>query len=369
VSTAKSLKIRVNHDSAVVLHVQIAAQFEALIRSGLLTPGDRIPTVRRISEECGVSVVTAMRALQELARKGLVRSKTGAGTLVAEPRPATTEILVCYGVPRSKTTSFHFFREINEGLNSGYADPERRYVTTFTDGHDYTAGEIVAAARARSSDGLVAYARASPVPDALAEVSHELPCVALLPRLRLPHCDAVTTEIARPLTLMLRQRHRRGQRLFAYLGYEFISRAAADPSPYAQLPIAFDAATKGMGIVPLINRTPGDVTRRHSPLRQQADEQRQACLRLPPGCTLVAETASIADRALEASPALDIITYTESRRTAERLRGVVSLLYVGLSVAARASVSLLRSRRSGSAPPRIVSVSPDVMERDTATIA
>ncbi|MEM1084992.1 MAG: GntR family transcriptional regulator [Verrucomicrobiota bacterium] len=48
-------------------------------------PGDLLPTQQEIAKETGASMITVKRAIQELAREGLVRSIPGKGTIVQQP--------------------------------------------------------------------------------------------------------------------------------------------------------------------------------------------------------------------------------------------------------------------------------------------
>lgn len=48
-----------------------------------MAPGARVPSERELAEHHGVSLMTARRALVELARLGLVTRRVGAGTFVA----------------------------------------------------------------------------------------------------------------------------------------------------------------------------------------------------------------------------------------------------------------------------------------------
>src|SRR3954447_23273087 len=49
--------------------------------------GTRIPSTRRITQEWGVAMATATKALATLNQEGLVRAVPGVGTVVAEPGP------------------------------------------------------------------------------------------------------------------------------------------------------------------------------------------------------------------------------------------------------------------------------------------
>ncbi|MFE9295218.1 TetR/AcrR family transcriptional regulator C-terminal domain-containing protein [Streptomyces niveus] len=66
-------------------YLRIAAELRRRIASGDLAPGDRVPSTRRITEEWGVAMATATKALAALNQEGLVRAVPGVGTVVTEP--------------------------------------------------------------------------------------------------------------------------------------------------------------------------------------------------------------------------------------------------------------------------------------------
>ncbi|MFI6690626.1 TetR/AcrR family transcriptional regulator C-terminal domain-containing protein [Streptomyces sp. NPDC050433] len=66
-------------------YLRIAAELRRRISSGDLAPGDRVPSTRRITQEWGVAMATATKALATLNQEGLVRAVPGVGTVVAEP--------------------------------------------------------------------------------------------------------------------------------------------------------------------------------------------------------------------------------------------------------------------------------------------
>jgi DNA-binding transcriptional MocR family regulator len=66
----------------------IAGSIARRIRQGELVPGDRLPTVRDVAAQLGVSPATVSEAWQALRRAGLVESRGRAGSFVrADPRP------------------------------------------------------------------------------------------------------------------------------------------------------------------------------------------------------------------------------------------------------------------------------------------
>lgn len=68
-------------------YAQIAQRIRDEIHSGTLQPGDRVPSVRELSKEYGVSRATADKALSALRSEGLVIAVTGVGTQVADQVP------------------------------------------------------------------------------------------------------------------------------------------------------------------------------------------------------------------------------------------------------------------------------------------
>lgn len=56
----------------------------AAIASGKLNPGDRLPSVRKLSEEVGVAVNTVARAYRDLEVMGVLLSRRGMGVFVSK---------------------------------------------------------------------------------------------------------------------------------------------------------------------------------------------------------------------------------------------------------------------------------------------
>ena len=63
---------------------QIAEQLEGMIADGTLKPGERLPAERQLSERLGISRPSLREAIQKLASKGLLNTRQGGGTFVAE---------------------------------------------------------------------------------------------------------------------------------------------------------------------------------------------------------------------------------------------------------------------------------------------
>src|SRR4051794_40620162 len=74
------------------LGAQLAWRLRALIASGQLGPGDRLPGVRELASGTGVNVNTARAVYRRLEEDGLIVSRHGLGTFVSEDAPASPEL-------------------------------------------------------------------------------------------------------------------------------------------------------------------------------------------------------------------------------------------------------------------------------------
>ena len=70
--------------SRVPVYEQIVEQTEKFILTGILKPGDKIPSVRNLSIELSVNPNTIQNSIAELDRRGLIFSVPGKGCFVAE---------------------------------------------------------------------------------------------------------------------------------------------------------------------------------------------------------------------------------------------------------------------------------------------
>ncbi|MDZ7401095.1 MAG: GntR family transcriptional regulator [candidate division KSB1 bacterium] len=70
------------------LYLQIVDTIKEKIESGELQPGDQISSQNELAQEYGVSLITVKKALTELIREGVLFSRVGKGTFVAQPAPS-----------------------------------------------------------------------------------------------------------------------------------------------------------------------------------------------------------------------------------------------------------------------------------------
>lgn len=81
---AVAVWIDVNPRSGVPIYVQIVDGVRRAVEVGGLRAGERLPTVRRLSADLTVAPNTVVKAYNELQREGLVESRPGVGTVVAD---------------------------------------------------------------------------------------------------------------------------------------------------------------------------------------------------------------------------------------------------------------------------------------------
>lgn len=81
---AQALGLRVNRDDDLPVGVQLAWALRALIARGALQAGDRLPGVRELAQQAGVNVNTARSVYARLEAGGLLSTRQGLGTFVAE---------------------------------------------------------------------------------------------------------------------------------------------------------------------------------------------------------------------------------------------------------------------------------------------
>jgi len=84
--------VHTNHHSLVVisqadprpLYLQVKEQIRHRIAVGELAPGADIPSIRQLAADIRVSVITIKRAYLELELEGIIQTRQGRGSFVAE---------------------------------------------------------------------------------------------------------------------------------------------------------------------------------------------------------------------------------------------------------------------------------------------
>jgi DNA-binding transcriptional regulator YhcF (GntR family) len=89
---AQSNPFALDSGSDVPLGVQLAWRLRALILTGRLSPGEPLPSLRRVAGWAGVNVNTVRSVYDSLEAEGLIVSQQGRGTFVAEDAPSEPEL-------------------------------------------------------------------------------------------------------------------------------------------------------------------------------------------------------------------------------------------------------------------------------------
>ena len=90
------MKLTVDPADPTPPYEQLRRQLAALVARGALAPGDRLPSLRQLAGDLGLAVGTVARTYRELEAEGLLVSRRGGGTRVADgahPRPARLRAL------------------------------------------------------------------------------------------------------------------------------------------------------------------------------------------------------------------------------------------------------------------------------------
>lgn len=82
--------------SRLPLYYQLQLWLRDRIEAGELAPGQPVPSEADLMAEVGLSRVTVRRAIAELEHEGLVVSRQGIGTFVADPARANAHCLVSF---------------------------------------------------------------------------------------------------------------------------------------------------------------------------------------------------------------------------------------------------------------------------------
>lgn len=78
-----SFRFRLQPNSDLPLFAQIVRQCRQALAQGELRPGDQLPTVRDLAGELVINPNTVAKAYQELEKSGVLVTRRGAGTFIA----------------------------------------------------------------------------------------------------------------------------------------------------------------------------------------------------------------------------------------------------------------------------------------------
>ena len=74
--------IVIDHNSRIPIYEQIKTQIIALINSGVLAPGDKLPSLRALASDLSLNFNTIKKVFALLEADGVIESRPGAGFFV-----------------------------------------------------------------------------------------------------------------------------------------------------------------------------------------------------------------------------------------------------------------------------------------------
>jgi len=89
--TVDELQLALDRRAEVPVGVQLAWALRARIEEGGTRAGERLPGIREVAEATGLNVNTVRAVYQRLDQEGLIESRQGSGTFVADAASASTD--------------------------------------------------------------------------------------------------------------------------------------------------------------------------------------------------------------------------------------------------------------------------------------
>jgi DNA-binding transcriptional MocR family regulator len=124
--------LAINKDSNETIVNQLLRQIEALIDSGTIKPGFRMPSTRELSEMVGVNRTTIIHVYEELWARGYVESTPGSYTYVRKRKPAII-----------RKTESEYSYNLNPHLFQNNLDLSLTLVDNFIAGMEKTENDII----------------------------------------------------------------------------------------------------------------------------------------------------------------------------------------------------------------------------------
>ena len=111
-------KMKILQNSSIPIYQQIAEQFKEDILSGRVKQGEYLPSIRGLAKELRISVITTMKAYEELEQQGLITAVQGKGYYVNEQ---DSEML---REQHMRKMEEHLMNAISAGRIAGVSDQE-----------------------------------------------------------------------------------------------------------------------------------------------------------------------------------------------------------------------------------------------------
>ena len=84
--------ISIDEQAGSPIYLQIVRQVKEQVRSGILKPGDELPSVRELAKSLGINLHTVRSAYQQLREWGIINMRLGRRAKIAKlPQPSSVE--------------------------------------------------------------------------------------------------------------------------------------------------------------------------------------------------------------------------------------------------------------------------------------
>ena len=81
--------LRLDYSLDIPIYQQIRNQIVRGIAAGELTPGQQLPTIRALAQDCGINMMTVSKAYTLLKQEGYIQTDRRCGTTVSEKKPTS----------------------------------------------------------------------------------------------------------------------------------------------------------------------------------------------------------------------------------------------------------------------------------------
>jgi GntR family transcriptional regulator len=115
------MHIRISHDSGVPIYAQITESIKHLVATGVLKPGDQLPTIRQLAVDLRIDPNTVVHAYRELDHEGVISTQQGRGTFISE-HPDDEQL----GQLRRERLNVIIGDALLEALSLGYSEEDIR---------------------------------------------------------------------------------------------------------------------------------------------------------------------------------------------------------------------------------------------------
>ncbi len=78
------ISFQIDQKSGIPIYIQIMDQIKHLIASGVLQPGQQLPTIRELAVNLTINLHTVAHAYAELEREGFLTIQRGRGTFITD---------------------------------------------------------------------------------------------------------------------------------------------------------------------------------------------------------------------------------------------------------------------------------------------